>query len=368
MRKISTFILLLSAFFCLFAICFNFSRLAADSPLKEALFYEKLENKAVHCRLCPRNCVIADGKRGFCGVRENRGGTLYALSYAKLVSAHPYDPIEKKPLFHFLPGSFTFSLATAGCNLRCKFCQNWEISQKRPEEVNYDYIEPGQLVQKAINSGRHIIAYTYTEPVIFYEYMLDTSKLAHQAGLKNIMHSSGYINEAPLRQLAKYLDAANIDLKGFSDDYYSKMSEGTLAPVLKSLQVLKQEGVHLEITNLILPGYNDDTDTLIKMCLWIRENLGPDVPLHFSRFTPMYKLVALSPTPVETLERARQIALDCGLKYVYIGNIGGHPAESTYCPRCKKMLIERKGYFILQNNITNGRCKFCGERIAGVWK
>ena len=368
MRNFLFFIFAVSIFLGLIFTPFFFTPPSADAPLKEALFYERLENKVVQCRLCPRNCVIPDGKRGFCGVRENRGGTLHALSYAKLVSAHPYDPIEKKPLFHFLPGSFTFSLATAGCNLRCKFCQNWEISQKRPEEVNYDYIEPEQLVQKAINSGRNIIAYTYTEPVIFYEYMLETAKLAKQAGLKNIMHSSGYVNEAPLRQLAKYLDAANIDLKGFSEDYYSQLSEGTLAPVLKSLQVLKEEGVHLEITNLILPGYNDDTDTLIKMCLWIKENLGADVPLHFSRFTPMYKLVALSPTPVETLERARQIALDCGLKYVYIGNIGGHPAESTYCPVCKKLLIERKGIFSVgQNNIEKGRCKFCGERIAGVW-
>jgi pyruvate formate lyase activating enzyme len=181
------------------------------------------------------------------------------------------------------------------------------------------------------------------------------------------MHSNGYINEAPLRQLARYLDAANIDLKGFSNDYYAKLTEGTLEPVLKTLKILKEEGVHLEITNLVLPGYNDDPETIRKMCLWIKENLGPDTPVHFSRFFPMYKLISLNPTPVETLEKARNIAMDCGLRYVYIGNVAGHPGENTYCPKCKNILIERRGYFLLQNNIRDGKCKFCGERIAGIW-
>jgi pyruvate formate lyase activating enzyme len=307
------------------------------------------------------------GKRGFCGVRENRQGTLYALSYGKLVAVH-IDPIEKKPLFHFLPSSSAFSIATAGCNLRCKFCQNWEISQRTPDEVDYVYIEPQDLVKKAKESGSPTIAYTYTEPTIFYEYMLETAKLAKKEGLRNIMHSCGYINEEPLRELAKYLDAANIDLKGFSDDFYVKISEATLEPVLKTLKILKEEGVHLEITNLVLTGYNDYPDLITKMCLWIKENLGGDTPLHFSRFFPMYKLTSLNPTPVETLERARQIAVDCGLKYVYIGNLAGNPAENTYCPNCKKMLIERRGYFILQNNIEDDKCKFCSEEIEGVWK
>jgi pyruvate formate lyase activating enzyme len=342
--------------------------LVAEPNLKEALFYQKLDNKAVQCQLCPRRCVIPDGRRGFCGVRENRGGTLYTLSYAKAVSLNDIDPIEKKPLFHFLPGSRTFSIATAGCNLKCKFCQNWEISQRLPEEVDFVYLTPAQVVERLKASGRPTIAYTYSEPTIFYEYMLEIAKLAKAEGIKNVMHSNGYINEEPLRQLAKYLDAANIDLKGFTDDYYAGMAEGTLEPVLESLKILKQEGVHLEITNLVLPGYNDDEGSIIKMCLWIKENLGPDTPLHFSRFLPMYKMLNLNPTPVETLERARQIALDCGLKYVYIGNVGGHPAENTYCPRCKRMLIERRGYFILQNNIEDGKCKFCGEKIEGIWK
>ncbi len=341
--------------------------LYAQDKLKEALFYQKLENKVVQCQLCPRICVIPNGKRGFCGVRENRNGVLYSLVYAKPVAIH-IDPIEKKPLFHFLPGSTAFSIATAGCNLRCKFCQNWEISQRKPEEVEYIYLEPTDLIKKVKESGSPTIAYTYTEPTIFYEYMLETAKLAKEQGIKNIMHSAGYINEEPLRQLSKYLDAANIDLKGFTNDFYAKMSEATLEPVLKSLKILKEEGVHLEITNLILSGYNDDKDSITKMCLWIKENLGADTPLHFSRAFPMYKLNTINPTPVETLERARQIALDCGLKYVYIGNVAGNPAENTYCLKCKKVIIERRGIFLVSKvNIIDGKCKFCGEKIEGIW-
>ena len=340
--------------------------LHANDKLKEALFYEKLENKLVKCQLCPRKCVIPDSKRGFCGGRENRDGTLYTLVYAKPVAIH-IDPIEKKPLFHFLPGTTAYSIATSGCNLRCKFCQNWEISQRRPEEVDYVYLEPQDLVKHVLESGSPTIAYTYSEPTIFYEYMLETAKLARAQGIKNIMHSSGYINEQPLRQLAKYLDAANIDLKAFTNDYYVKMSEATLEPVLKSLKVLKEEGVHVEITNLVLSGYNDDKDSIMKMCMWIRENLGQDTPIHFSRAFPMYKLLSLNPTPVETLEKARQIALDCGLKYIYIGNVAGNPAENTFCTRCKKIVIKRTGYTILENNLENGKCKFCGEEIAGIW-
>ncbi len=333
----------------------------------QALFFEKLQDALVQCHLCPRNCVIAPAKRGYCGVRENRGGTLYTLVFAKPVAIH-LDPIEKKPLFHFLPSTSAFSVATAGCNLKCKFCQNWEISQARPEELQYVYLEPQELVKKAVESKAATIAYTYTEPTIFYEYMLETAKLARSQGLRNIMHSNGYINEIPLRQLVKYLDAANIDLKGFSDDYYAKLTDSTLAPVLRSLKILREEGVHLEITNLLLPGFNDDPETIRKMCLWIKENLGADTPLHFGRFFPMYKMTSLNPTPVETLEKARQIAMECGLNYVYIGNIAGHPAENTYCPRCKKTLIERRGYFVVEDNIVEGKCKFCGQEIKGVWK
>ena len=292
---------------------------------------------------------------------------LYTLVFAKPVSMH-IDPIEKKPLFHFLPSTTAFSVATAGCNLKCKFCQNWEISQAKPEEVESVYLAPLDLVKKVLESGSPTIAYTYSEPTIFYEYMRETAKLAQANGIRNVMHSNGYINEEPLRQLAPFLDAANIDLKGFSDDYYAQLTEGTLEPVLRSLKILKEAKVHIEITNLILFGYNDDEATIKKMCVWIKENLGPDTPLHFSRFFPMYKMMSLNPTPAATLERARKIAMECGLRYVYIGNLAGNPAEHTYCPKCNQLLIERKGYFIVQNNITDGKCKFCGQAIAGVWK
>ena len=340
----------------------------ARESLKEAYFYKKLEHQNVQCMLCPRRCIIPPGKRGYCEVRENRNGVLYSLVYAKPCAVH-IDPIEKKPLFHFLPSSYAFSIATAGCNLDCVFCQNWQISQARPEEVNYTCLEPEELVERVKKSGTSIIAYTYTEPTIFYEYMFDTAKLAKPQGIKNVMHSNGHINEEPLRQLCKYLDAANIDLKGFSQKYYGEMTSGNLDSVLRTLKILKEEEVWVEVTNLILPGYNDDEETIIKMCLWIKENLGDDVPVHFSRFWPMYKMLSLNPTPIAALEKARRIALDCGLKYVYIGNVPGHLGENTYCPRCGKAVIKRSGYSILEVNLDEqGRCKFCEEKISGVWQ
>ncbi len=339
-----------------------------EKILKEAMYYDKLPNKAVNCKLCPRKCVIPDGKRGFCGVRENRKGILYTLVYAEPVTIN-IDPIEKKPLFHFLPGSRAFSVATVGCNLKCKFCQNWQISQALPGEVRSVHITPQELVLKCLEAKAPVIAYTYSEPTIFYEYMLETAKIAKKAGIKNVMHSCGFINPEPLKELSPYLDAANIDLKGFTQKYYEEMCLGNLENVLESLKILKQNHVHLEITNLVLPELNDDPATVEKMCIWIRDNLGTDVPLHFSRFWPMYKLMHLSPTPVATLEKLREVALKVGLKYVYIGNIPGHTAETTYCPRCAKPLIVRSGYTILEQNLDReGRCKFCKEKIPGAWK
>jgi len=300
-------------------------------------------------------------------VRENRDGILYTLVYSKPCAVH-IDPIEKKPLFHVLPGSSAYSIATAGCNLRCKFCQNWQISQALPEDVESYDMAPQEVVDKAKKAGAKAIAYTYTEPTIFYEYMLDTAKIAKKEGILNVMHSAGHINEAPLKELCKYLDAANIDLKGFSQDFYGQMSLGNLDSVLQTLKILKEEGVWVEITNLVLPGFNDDPELIKRMCVWIKDNLGPNTPLHFSRFWPMYKLTNLSPTPVETLEKAKQIANDAGLKYVYIGNIPGSSAESTFCPVCRKLLIGRSGYTITENNIKNGKCKFCNAEIPGIWK
>ncbi len=353
--------------FAAVALCFYLPGIVASQPSKEALFYEKLDAHSVNCQLCPRLCRIPSGRRGFCGVRENQAGRLYSLSYARPVAIH-LDPIEKKPLFHYLPATSAFSVATAGCNLRCKFCQNWEISQAKPEDLDYLPLSPMELVEKAKQSGALSIAYTYSEPTIFYEYMLESARLAHENGIRNIMHSSGYINEEPLKELAKYLDAANIDLKGFSDEYYARICAGTLDPVLRSLKILKEAGVHLEITNLILPGYNDDPELIKQMCLWIKDNLGADTPVHFSRFFPTFKLASLNPTPVASLEKARQIALDTGLKYVYIGNVPGLDAENTYCPECKQAVIERKGYFVVSDNLIEGKCRFCKTEISGVWK
>jgi pyruvate formate lyase activating enzyme len=367
MKNFCKFFLALVFLSGLFCVCFFSSEIIAALPVHEALFYQKLDGKKVKCQLCPRYCLISPGKRGYCRVRENQGGSLVSISYAKPVAIH-LDPIEKKPLFHFLPSRQAFSIATAGCNLNCKFCQNWEISQGRPEELNYTSLSPEQLVAKALASGAPVLAYTYTEPTVFYEYMFDACRIARSRGLKNVMHSNGYINEEPLRRLARFLDAANIDLKGFKEEYYAKICEGSLEPVLKSLKILKEEGVHIEITNLVLTGFNDDPDSIAKMCLWIKDNLGADTPLHFSRFFPMYQLMGLNPTPVGTLETARQIARDCGLKYVYIGNVPGHSAENTYCPKCKKAVIKRAGYMVEEVDLVQGRCKFCQEKIEGVWE
>ena len=332
-----------------------------------ASYWESLDGDFVKCGLCPRRCVVAPGGRGYCEVRENRGGVYYTLTYGNPCAIH-VDPIEKKPFYHFLPTTTAFSIATAGCNLDCKFCQNWQISQARPEELaNYD-LPPEELVEAAVRSGSSSIAYTYSEPTIFYEYMLDCAKLAHARGLRNVYHSNGYIMPEPLRELCAYLDAANIDLKGFTEQYYSDMTDGSLAPVLRSLKILKEEGVHLEITTLLIPGENDDPETLAEMCRWIRDNLGTSVPLHFSRFHPQHRLRNLPPTPIERLEAARNIALGEGLKYVYIGNVPGHEGNNTYCPVCSAELIHRIGYSVEVRGLDAGRCSECGAAVDGVWQ
>jgi len=321
--------------------------------------------KTVHCELCPNGCVLDEGQHSKCRARMNKGGVLYSLVYGKPCAVH-VDPIEKKPFSHFLPGTTAFSIATAGCVLSCKFCQNWQISQARPEDTDTYDLPPDEVVRKAMFYECRSISYTYTEPTVFYEYMYDTAVIAKKYDIKNTMHSCGYINEKPLRKLSKYMNAANIDLKGFTEDFYNRICNGSLKPVLNSLVVLKQEGVWLEITNLVLPTLNDDMKTIREMCKWIKKNLGVDTPIHFSRFYPQYKLDNLPPTPLETITEARKTAMDVGLKYVYIGNIRNE-GENTYCPKCKKMLIEREGYFVKQNNIANGKCKFCSTSIAGVW-
>jgi pyruvate formate lyase activating enzyme len=322
-------------------------------------------SRTVECELCPTACVLDEYQVGGCRTRINKGGKLYSLVYAK-PCAVAVDPIEKKPFFHFLPGSRAFSLATAGCVLGCKFCQNWEISQASPEEVSYRDLLPDDAVRQALFFGCSSITYTYTEPTVFYEYMYDIALLAERAGLRNTMHSCGYIQPRPLRTLAKHLQAADIDLKSFSEDFYSRICGGRLKPVLDALVVLKEEKVWLEITNLVIPTLNDEPAGIREMCRWIATNLGPDVPLHLSRFFPAYKLKNLPPTPPETLARARKIARDAGLRYVYIGNLRSE-AESTFCYRCNRLLVERIGYTVTQNVITAGACPSCRTKIAGIW-
>jgi pyruvate formate lyase activating enzyme len=331
--------------------------------MKEALYYEKLKDK-VQCYLCPHNCVITKGKRGNCGVRENKDNKLYSLVYGKACSA-TIDPIEKKPLYHFIPGHSSFSVATVGCNLHCLHCQNWEISQ--PEAITGEDLPPEEVVRLASAKGCKSIAYTYTEPTIYFEYALETAKLARKKGIKNVIVSNGFINEEPLNELCKYLDGANIDLKGFTEDFYKKVCCAKLEPVLNSLKILKEKGVWLEITNLIIPTLNDDMKKIGEMCKWIKDNLGTNIPLHFSRFFPYYKLNNINPTSAEMLVKARDIARKVGINYVYIGNIFIEGADNTYCPKCGELMIERVGFQILQNNIKGGKCS-CGEKIAGVWE
>jgi pyruvate formate lyase activating enzyme len=320
----------------------------------------------VQCLLCPFGCVLEPGERGTCRVRLNLDGQLVSLVYGLPVAAH-VDPVEKKPLFHFRPGSSTFSIACVGCNLGCLCCQNWEISQACPEDVPPFEMQPADVVEQAIEAGCDSISYTYTEPIVWYEYMLDTAKAAREAGLANILVTAGYINEGPLRELAPFIDAANVDLKGITDSFYRRMCSGTLAPVLKTLQVMAETGVWLEVTNLVIPDRNDSDEDITALCETFSGLLGPDVPLHFSRFFPMYRLLDLPPTPVSTLEKARQIAMGAGLEFVYVGNASTPGGEDTVCPGCGERLVVRHGFTVESMRIESGACPACSARIPGVW-
>ena len=338
-----------------------------DQPqYHEARYYGTLADKAVQCFLCPNECVITPSRWGACKARKNIDGKLYSMVYGKIASSH-VDPIEKKPFFHVLPGSKAFSIATTGCNMRCLFCQNWEISQAFPEDVPTQAATPNEVVAQALASGARAIAFTYNEPVIAYEYMLEIAKLAKTKGLKTVVVSSGYIEEEPLEELLKYIDAYKVDLKAFDEKFYRKLTGGRLASVLQTLKAIKQSGVWLEIVTLLVPGENDSDDELRAMARWIRENLGDSVPLHFSRFFPQYKLKNLPPTPPETLIRARKIAMEEGLKFVYTGNTAYPEGETTWCPGSKEKAIVRQGYFVIANNLKDGACPD-GEKIPGVWK
>lgn len=338
-----------------------------ELPAREASWYTKLEAKRVECQLCPQGCKVADAERGTCGVRENRGGTYYTLVHGVACSVH-VDPIEKKPFFHVMPGEQAFSYATAGCNVECKFCQNWEISQFRPEQVKAVYLPPDALAQFALRSGARLTAATYSEPVVFWEYVRDAAQAARKAGLKPTVVSNGYIQEHPLKEVLPLLDAVKVDLKSFRDTFYREQVRGTLEPVLKALEVIRASGTWLEIVVLLIPTLNDSAEEIRDLARWVKGHLGPDVPVHFTRFHPTYRLTNLPPTPVATLERAYQAARAEGLHFVYLGNVPGHPAENTACPGCGEVAIRRLGFQIQTNGLVDGKCKACGRTIPGVWK
>jgi pyruvate formate lyase activating enzyme len=331
----------------------------------EALFCVEAAG-GVKCLKCPNGCVLGRDQTGRCRNRINYKGRIYSIAYGNPCAVH-IDPIEKKPFNHFLPSTRAFSIAAAGCNFRCLNCQNWEIAQVSPRETRNADLMPDRVVEECIAAGCESIAYTYSEPVTFYEYAFDSATLARKRKIHNVWKSNGYINEEPLRKLCRVIDAANIDLKGFDDKVYEELNGGKLEPVLKTLKVFKEEGVWLEITNLVIPTWTDNLEVIKRMCDWLYANGLRDCPLHFSRFTPLYKLNQLPSTPVSTLDKAMDIAVKAGMRYVYVGNVPGHRAESTFCHNCGKMIIERRGFTIIVNRIKNNRCTYCNEKIPGVW-
>ncbi len=334
--------------------------------MKKAMLYERLSDSKVRCNLCAHRCVIADGKRGICHVRENQGGTLYTLVYGRTIAQH-VDPVEKKPLFHFYPGTTAYSIATPGCNFRCRWCQNWEISQMPREQdlITGEEASPEQIVAVAQRAGCQSIAYTYTEPTVFFEYTYDTARLAHEAGLANIYITNGYMTEEMLEAFHPYLDAANVDLKAFRDETYRKYVGARLQPVLDSLKVMKRLGIWLEVTTLVIPGLNDDPAELQDAAQFVAQELGADTPWHISRFFPAYRMTDVLSTPVETLRQAQEIGLAEGLRYVYVGNVPDE--ENTLCHHCGRLLIRRAGYSILENHVQpDGHCPDCGTPVAGV--
>jgi len=335
---------------------------------REARLYEKLPENRVRCNLCAHRCVITDGGRGICQVRENRDGTLYTLVYGRVIARH-VDPVEKKPLFHVYPGSTAYSIATPGCNFRCRWCQNWEISQMPRERhlIMGDVATPDQIVAAARRRHCRSIAYTYTEPTVFFEYAYDTARLAHEAGLINIYVTNGYMTEEMLETFAPYMDAANVDLKAFKEETYRRYVGARLQPVLDALKTMKRLGIWVEVTTLIIPGINDDPDELRDAARFVAQELGPQTPWHISRFFPAYKMRDVPPTPLETLMKAREIGREEGLVHIYVGNVTGEAEQDTRCPVCKSLLVRRWGYTVLENRIRDGHCPDCGAEIAGIW-
>lgn len=334
---------------------------------KKALFWKELNNKdkTVQCQLCPHYCTINNNELGKCKARQNKDGSLISLSYGKACTIG-LDPIEKKPLYHFLPKKEALSIATAGCNLSCGHCQNFEISQCSPRDIGQE-ISPKEVIEKAKQNNAEIIAYTYTEPTIFYEYMLDIAKLAKKEGIKNVMISNGFINQEPLKKLIPYLDAANIDFKAMSDKHYQEVCGARLKPVLETIKTMYQEGVWIELTNLLITGLNDSEQDIEKLSDGVNKNLGNDVPIHFSAFYPVYKMKNREATTIDKLREAREIAKNKGIKYVYTGNLPDPEGNNTYCPECGNIVIKRSNFSVIGNKLEGDKCPKCGEKISGFW-
>lgn len=339
---------------------------AGGLPGHPARWYKRLEHKRVECQLCPKRCRVDDTERGFCGVRENHGGDYRTLVYGKPVALN-LDPIEKKPLFHVTPGAWTFSIATAGCNMDCKACQNWQISQSRPEQVRSYDLPPEKVVSAALKAGSKIISYTYTEPVVYLEYALDTARAGKKRGLRSCMITGGNVEVAPLKEACQVLDAVKVDLKSFSDKTYVQMCKGHLKPILRTLETVKKAGPWLEIVYLVIPTVNDSEAEIRKMGRWVKSTLGPDVPVHLTRFHPDYQLKHLPPTPYSTLKRGLEASRAEGLRYVYVGNIPSEGGEDTVCPGCGKTVISRRGFSVEKNTLKDGACPGCKRAIPGLW-
>jgi pyruvate formate lyase activating enzyme len=339
---------------------------ACHEPGRDPAKPHQHDRTTIRCLLCARGCTIRAGQRGRCRARMNVGGELRSLVYGRPAAVH-IDPIEKKPFYHFLPGSAALSFGTSGCPLRCRFCQNWELSQSTPGDLDAPYTSPADMVKAAESRRTPIIAFTYNEPTVFTEYLLDVAAAARERGIRSVMVSCGFANEAPLADICRALAAVKIDLKGYSEEFYRNVCDAELQPVLRSIRQIARSGRHLELVNLVVPTLNDSEKSLQGLAAWVAGELGPDVPVHFTRFHPDYQLQNLPPTPVSTLERARDIAQARGIRYAYVGNVPGHAGNHTYCPSCRKVVVRRDNFFVTEMNIKGGACAFCKTPVAGVW-